>query len=166
MWCPQCLSEYRAGFERCGSCEVDLVETQPGEPLPQKAEAPPPRRAARVEFCGFFSLEEAVESRLKLREAGLVGEILIREAPRLEGEPDPGDEFWLLVDPAHVGGVRKVLDMEGIDTEGEAEAPASTRCPECGAKRDPRDRLCLRCGVAFDASAAPGASGGREGHGE
>ena len=141
MWCPQCKSEFRAGFDRCASCDVELIDHEPEEAAPAE---PPPKRAARMEFCGFLSLEEAVDARVRLREVGLVGDILIRDAPRLDGAPDPGDEFWLLIDPAHAKAVQTVLDMKGMEPETEPEAP--THCPACNAKRDPRDRLCLRCG--------------------
>ena len=31
-YCPQCLAEYRDGFTRCATCDVDLVE-QLGEEM-------------------------------------------------------------------------------------------------------------------------------------
>jgi hypothetical protein len=31
MICPQCKSEYRAGFTRCSDCNVDLVDQLPTE---------------------------------------------------------------------------------------------------------------------------------------
>jgi hypothetical protein len=35
VYCPQCKTEYRAGFDRCGDCDVALVpELQRPEPAP------------------------------------------------------------------------------------------------------------------------------------
>ncbi len=31
-FCPQCLSEYRSGFDRCNDCEVGLVAEKPAAP--------------------------------------------------------------------------------------------------------------------------------------
>lgn len=38
MFCPNCGLEYRPGFTRCNDCEVDLVETLPGEGEAEEAE--------------------------------------------------------------------------------------------------------------------------------
>jgi uncharacterized protein YbaR (Trm112 family) len=37
-FCPECLAEYREGFTRCSTCEVDLVDQLP-EPLDLSEEA-------------------------------------------------------------------------------------------------------------------------------
>ncbi len=45
MFCPQCRSEYRAGFTRCDDCDVPLVATLP--PLPEAGD-PSPRDLVTV----------------------------------------------------------------------------------------------------------------------
>ena len=61
MYCPVCRDEYRPGFTRCASCDVDLVASlDAGAAQPPAALAPEiVVEAATVNFCGFLTLEEA-----------------------------------------------------------------------------------------------------------
>ena len=154
MWCPKCRSEFREGFEYCAACDADLVaelsseEAGPSDRGEDRETAEEPiRQVKRMEFCGFFSLDEAAGARSSLAEVGLSSEILIRDAPRLQGEDAVRDEFWLRVDPDDIALVRKVLDM--MESENPADGPEPLRCPECNAKLDARDRLCLGCGTTI-----------------
>ncbi|MGI5967197.1 hypothetical protein DWV16_05670 [Anaerotruncus sp. AF02-27] len=49
-WCPNCKTEYRAGFTVCGDCSAKLVEEAPPAGLPPKAllEIPQPCLLATV----------------------------------------------------------------------------------------------------------------------
>ena len=153
MWCPKCRSEFREGFEYCAACDADLVAELPSEEAVasdrgevRETAEDPVRQVKRAEFCGFLSLDEAAEARASLAEVGLSSEILIRDAPRLQGEDAARDEFWLRVDPDDTEAVGKVLEME---SENPADGPEPLRCPECNAKLDARDRLCLGCGTTI-----------------
>ena len=55
MVCPQCESEYRDGFTRCSSCEVDLVDALPQEPSVE---------LVKVYECGNAAIIPLVESLL------------------------------------------------------------------------------------------------------
>lgn len=35
MYCPQCRTEYREGFDVCADCKIKLVEELPPEPDPE-----------------------------------------------------------------------------------------------------------------------------------
>jgi hypothetical protein len=39
MFCPKCKAEYREGFSRCASCDLDLVPNLPAEPEPSETHA-------------------------------------------------------------------------------------------------------------------------------
>ena len=104
MICPQCRSEYRAGFTRCAECKIDLVE-EGTLPEPEKASATHVDPATRMRmdasleaelfpFCGFLGVEDARAARDSLREAGIPADILIREAVGPDGEVE---EFWIRV---------------------------------------------------------------------
>jgi len=38
MFCPQCHTEYRPGFDRCADCDLPLVQTLPEPPPPTAPE--------------------------------------------------------------------------------------------------------------------------------
>lgn len=46
MFCPVCKCEFRPGFKRCNTCDVDLVETLPAE---EEVDHTPPPTAAQMD---------------------------------------------------------------------------------------------------------------------
>lgn len=115
MFCPNCKDEFRAGFTRCASCDVDLIEdlSQAPAPPPEEREAPPPDGPVRcVDYCGFFSLDEARENREVLRGQGIRSEIAIRDAPAPPGEPVE-EEYWLRVEAGRMKEAAALLDSDG-----------------------------------------------------
>src|SRR5512134_2178891 len=106
MFCPVCRDEFRPGFTRCASCDVELVEGL-GDAPPRAAPSPASRPAgtnpvaatvSMAEYCGFVSLEEARGARDRLRLDGIRSEIVIRDAPHPAAGEVPEEEYWLRVD--------------------------------------------------------------------
>jgi hypothetical protein len=143
MYCPSCKDEFRAGFTRCESCGVDLVEdlsqvAPKAEPLPKL----PPDGPIRVaDYCGFFSLDEARHSRDVLREKDIRSEIAIRDAPAMPGDPVE-EEYWLRVEATQMKAARALLDT--VTTApgeeilcGNCDKPVGAdeaACPHCDEK--------------------------------
>ena len=154
MFCPACQSEFRSGFTRCASCEVDLVHDLGSAPrsaaYPPKAsgrsvEAAPEMEAAElVTYCGFFSLEEAREARDQLRRNGIRSEICIREAPAADLQAPISEEFWLRVKAAEF---RRASNILGYDP---ATQDAETSCPACGRAVGEAEAFCPHCGEPAD----------------
>ena len=141
MFCPSCKDEFRSGFTRCANCNVDLVDDL--ATVKDEAAAPPPVNPLRmVDFCGFFSLEEARNARDKLREHDIRGEIAVRESPEESGR----EEYWLRVDRSRYRQVPAILDEE-IETEPATE---TFTCGDCGHKVSKHEVFCAQCGARFE----------------
>jgi hypothetical protein len=150
MFCPVCRSEYRPGFTRCATCEVDLVErldstgagvVDGGEP--EDREDP----GALLDFCGFLDLEEARNARDLLWRERIRSEVVIRDGPGSRPGAERTDEYWIRVG---VKQVRRVADLLGYDAaESEAEAAAALHCPSCGFEVASEETFCPQCGARF-----------------
>jgi hypothetical protein len=174
MFCPRCKDEFRAGFTRCASCNVELVDDLTAVPAELEAAArpravrPPP---AMVDYCGFLSLEEARDARERLRAEDIRADISIRD-----GEAEPIEEYWLRVEASRYAAASAVLGFEASEPEGEADATSSIgrfapkvlkpagagqvaeeraqgetiRCSECGEKISADEPFCPSCGLRFE----------------
>src|SRR5262245_186532 len=145
MFCPRCGDEYRPGFARCGTCDVDLVEREPEGPRAGRAAPtlPSPALPVRlVDFCGFFVLDEARAARDRLRPRRVRTEIAVRESPDPDGNEGLREEYWLRVDAQRVAEVAQTLSEisqslvveaeTGEDENEEEEGEAGFECGACG----------------------------------
>jgi hypothetical protein len=145
MYCPACGDEFRAGFTRCGRCNVDLVEELP------VAAAAPAQRAARtaaaswIDYCGFFSLDDARKARDELLAAAIRSEIVIRESPDA-ARAAAQEEYWLRVDAERVADVTRILREE----QQLAPEADSFNCSECGESVAAEESACPHCGARFE----------------
>lgn len=145
MFCPSCRDEYRPGFTRCATCGVDLVDSL--EATSSGAPAPSPRARATVvpeptaPYCGFLSLAEARDAKLRMREAGLHAEILIKDGEGSEGHEI--EEYWLLVPPRAFKAAQAIVGFDAAEGEvGEVLCSVCDKpvredadaCPHCGAR--------------------------------
>jgi len=149
MFCPVCRDEYRPGFTRCATCDVDLVESlsvagqgQPKQVVPEVA-----AEEATANFCGFLTLDEAREARDKVRAAGILGEILIRDAPGSAAGESAREDYWLRVAPRDFRAVAGILDFAPAPIETPDE---SFTCSACGATVRASDEVCPGCGLGFE----------------
>jgi len=157
MYCPKCRDEFRPGFTRCASCNVDLVESLTGA-APARAEAlsAPVGAAAcsplaMVEYCGFVSLDEARRARDQLFAEKIAAEIAIRVASASPATGGPEEEYWLRVDRGRYKDVVRLLGFdEAHETVAEEEAEGSFSCGECGTEVSVHEAFCPSCGARFE----------------
>lgn len=151
MYCPVCRDEYRAGFERCATCNVDLVASLDAAPRKRPEAAVLTEVAAeegKVNFCGFVTLDEARQARDQLREKKIPADILLCEPPGAALAEPAREEYWIRVAPRHL---KAVADLIGYP-----EAPAATdaddtfNCSACGATVKASDTECPGCGLSFE----------------
>lgn len=155
MICPVCHDEYRPGFTRCASCDVDLVESlEPASPPTAPAAAPisiteAPPDETMVGFCGYLTLDEARAARDTVRSSGRRAEILIRELPGGRLDQPAQEEYWLRVAPKDLRAVAALIGFDpGVAlTEGDD----SFQCSACGATVRATDTRCPGCGLGFEA---------------
>jgi hypothetical protein len=149
MFCPRCTDEFRSGFTRCASCDVDLVDSLAGVEI-ATVEARPthdtasgqPALVPMTEYCGFLTLDEAREARGLLKEKTIRSEIVIRERSDSSEE-----EYWLRVERDRY---REVFALLGFD-EHESNAYDDTfACAECGHDVAAAESFCPKCGARFE----------------
>ena len=145
MICPVCRDEYRPGFTRCATCNVDLVDSLDAA-KPATAPAPVGARERTgvltvemtVPYCGFLSLDEARSARDALRARAVHALIVITESAGAE-------EYWLRVAPADLKATTAVLGPPDEVASGEE----TFTCSACGATVGSADRACPGCGLEF-----------------
>lgn len=140
MFCPECKDEFRAGFTHCASCDVALVEDLSQAPVARPAQAPPPA-PQMAEYCGFLDLDEARQSRERLRAEGIRSDILIREVSAEETASALREEYWLRIDAAQYRRAATLLDYAESAVEEER-----TRCEACGTAISIQESFCPDCG--------------------
>jgi len=102
-----------------------------------------------VDFCGFFSMQDAGHAREQLRRQRIPTEIVLREPPDADWDAPPQDEFWLRVDASRVKEVQTVI--ESLDGENPpAERGGTFACSECGQDVAEEESFCAKCGARFD----------------
>ena len=150
MFCPSCSCEFRSGFARCASCDVDLVESleSTGSGKRRAAEAQiPPGLLPMVDYCGFLDLGEARSARDRVMEQECVAEILIRQVADEETRGGYVEEFWLRVD------ARKARQVAALLGQELAEPPAKddqVQCGKCGQQVQQEESFCPSCGTRFE----------------
>jgi hypothetical protein len=144
MFCPKCRDEYRAGFTRCATCQVDLVAE-----LKAEAAAGParlrgaPERVSLVEYCGFLALDEAQDARARLRALGIRSELVVRDAT----DASDGEEYWLHVDRDRLAEVTRELGYDAVEP---TESDGAFHCGECDATVPEDATSCPGCGARFE----------------
>ena len=152
MFCPVCRDEYRPGFTRCATCDVELVPAlgQAARPVAQASVPRPSRTPAApvsmIEYCGFESLEDARGARDVLRQAGIRNEIVIRDGP------DSHEEFWLHVDRDRFAQAAALLGFDEATHESHETDDSTFQCGECGAEVASEESFCPKCGARFEES--------------
>ena len=150
MFCPVCRDEYRAGFTRCAGCDVDLVASLDAVPRRPDAAVLPEVAVeeAKVNFCGFETLDEARRACDQLREKKIAADILVDEAPGSKLTEPAREEFWIRVAPRHL---RAVADLLGYPAGPVDTAAEDTfNCSACGAVVKASDSECPGCGLSFE----------------
>ena len=153
MFCPECKDEYREGFTRCGTCDVDLVtdlssvESTSGASSGRTSSI---LAVSLVEYCGFLVLDDARQARDRLHVDGILTEIVIRNLSAGMPTAPVKEEFWIRVPSDQVRRVTAILD-EGEEPKPQRAAPAeSVSCSECGKAVRSEEVFCPHCGARFE----------------
>ncbi len=155
MFCPNCKDEFRPGFTRCAGCDVDLVnDLSSVRGAAGQVAVAPPFPTKLVEYCGYFSLDEARDARDRLRVRRIRSEIVLREPPDASWDEPAAEEYWLRVDAGRTREVSAILgaipeeDAAGAD---EAEDELGFACGACKQALGGDEVFCPKCGTRFGA---------------
>lgn len=148
-WCPECRSEYRAGYTECKSCGgVALVEA-----LADEDDLRPEELESSVPVGTFIPTEIGHPAFLLARSSELVAILLGAGIPAVrspfEGVPSPDlqPRFQVRVRPKDVERAEAALKA-ALEAPTDAGAP-SELCDACGATVPLSATECPECGLSF-----------------
>jgi len=147
MFCPRCQCEFRPGYTRCVSCDVELVEDLSAvEPEHIDAPEPEPARIQFAEICGYLDLEEARRVRDLLHHSRIACELAIRATPESPVEGPVVEEFWLRADASQGRQVQALL--EGSPAVEQPQG-SGFKCSKCDRPVREDESYCANCGTRF-----------------
>ncbi len=100
-----------------------------------------------LEFCGFFTLEEAREARDLLRRERVRADVLIREPPGTDLASPVQEEFWLRVGRSGMTAAAAILGYDEHAAGSEDGAADPEPCPACGHAVPGDESFCPGCGL-------------------
>ena len=149
MFCPRCKCQFRPGYTRCVSCDVDLVDdlsTVKTEEI--DAPEPEPVLIQFAEVCGYLDIEEARKVRDELHQAKIASELVIRVSPETPVSGAIVEEYWLRADARQIRHVQALL--EGSAPAPTVDTPASGfKCSNCKRPVHEDESFCANCGTRF-----------------
>lgn len=151
-FCPVCLSEYRAGFTRCATCEVDLVDKLEGEHHFTEEEIQKALSGHELVAISRGGMDAVLETREVLTAERLPA--LVVEDKEQPSNPEQPKRVVLLVRKIDVpkaneliGDVfKELVAKEGLSTNAEIK---SDICPACGTKLPEDAEECPECGLVI-----------------
>lgn len=153
MFCPRCRSEYRAGFARCGLCDVDLVDALPPEDAFSSPEAMARALADKELEALLVGSHVELSKAQRFLAAQHVASIIAGE-PEQRAEGGLHARFFLMVAAADIERARTVFQerwREGALAQGllvgDAATVAEGTCPACGTSVPADAGECPDCGL-------------------
>ncbi len=149
MFCPRCQCEFRPGFTRCVSCDVELVEDRSAVE-PEHVDAPEsvPVAVQLIDICGYFDLDEARQVRDQLHRHKIASELVIRTSPETPTAGDVVEEYWLRAEAAQIRQVKAMLEGSAADSTA-GRTTEGFKCSNCGRPVNKEESFCANCGMRF-----------------
>jgi hypothetical protein len=149
-FCPECRAEYRPGFTRCASCDVDLVES-----LPEFAPLTEEEMRKALEGKELVAITSGyIDAVLEMRDqlAGMRILSLVEEAEKAPPQPGLPRRVKLMVakDSLEAAAAcmgetfRSMVAQEGLKPNAEI---TYERCPACNSPVPPDAEECPECGL-------------------
>lgn len=158
--CPRCRSEYVTGIARCGSCQVDLVESSQLQDTPSGDNPREVLKEAEKAFLPARTLDSARELERDLLEAGILcyvhaaqSEGALMSAGSIQYAVAFAQDDVTVVKELLEGRVRGLLEQEGLAAlsslavDLEADEVTCPACGHTGALDD--DGACSDCGLVL-----------------
>jgi hypothetical protein len=154
-FCPVCQSEYRAGFTRCSSCDVDLVDQLEGEIHFSEEEVQQALSGQELVGISRGTMDAVLETR-ELLAASRLPSLVVQDKEQ-PSDPNQPKRMILVVRKSDVPKAsellgdmfKKLVSKEGLDANVELKTDI---CPACGNKLPEDAEECPECGLVVGKS--------------